>query len=109
MAKCSREGVAAMPDTGMNTTSATALAEAKEHYAASHRESARLHGEACKSLPGGNTRSILFFDPFPLVFQRAEGGRLWDVEGTEYIDFLGEYSAGLYAHSHPVIREALRR
>ncbi len=40
---------------------------------------------------------------------RAEGCRLWDVDGREYIDFLGEYTAGLYGHSHPVIRAALDR
>jgi len=48
-----------MPDARVNTSSAAALAEAKERYAARHRDSARLHGEACKSLPGGNTRSML--------------------------------------------------
>jgi glutamate-1-semialdehyde 2,1-aminomutase len=98
-----------MPDVRVNASSAAALAEAKERYAARQRESARVYDEACKSLPGGNTRSVLFFDPFPLMFQRGQGCRLWDVDGHEYIDFLGEYTAGLYGHSHPVIQAALRR
>ena len=50
-----------MPDDRMNTSSAAALAEVKERYAARNRESSRLYDEACKSLPGGNTRSVLFF------------------------------------------------
>jgi glutamate-1-semialdehyde 2,1-aminomutase len=98
-----------MPDTRVNTSSAAALAEAKERYAARRKESARLYEEACKSLPGGNTRSVLYFDPFPIMFARGAGCRLWDVDGFEYADFLGEYTAGLYGHSHPVIQETLRR
>jgi glutamate-1-semialdehyde 2,1-aminomutase len=98
-----------MPDDRMNTSSAAALAEVKERYAARNRESARLYAEACKSLPGGNTRSVLFFDPFPLMFARGAGSRLWDLDGHEYMDFLGEYTAGLYGHSHPVIQATLRR
>src|SRR5207249_10399518 len=31
-----------------------------------------------------------------------------DADGHEYTDFLGEYTAGLYGHSHPVIVEAIR-
>jgi len=98
-----------MPDVRMNTSSAAALAEVKERYAARQPESARVYDDACKSLPGGNTRTVLYYDPFPLMFQRGAGCRLWDVDGHEYVDFLGEYTAGLYGHSHPVIQETLRK
>ena len=40
---------------------------------------------------------------------KGEGCRLWDADGAEYVDFLGEYTAGLYGHSHPVIRAAMDR
>jgi glutamate-1-semialdehyde 2,1-aminomutase len=59
-------------------------------------------------MPGGNTRSVLHFSPFPLTIERGEGARLWDVDGHRYTDFLGEYTAGLYGHSHPAILEAVR-
>src|SRR5262249_52345148 len=39
---------------------------------------------------------------------RGEGAYLTDVDGHTYADFLGEYTAGLYGHSHPVIVEAIR-
>ena len=68
----------------------------------SHMEKSAAH------LPGGNTRSILHFDPFPLVLAGGEGPRVRDVDGHVYTDFLGEYSAGLYGHSHPVIVEAVK-
>ena len=59
-------------------------------------------------LPGGNTRSVLHFDPFPLAFARGEGAHLWSLDGDRYTDFLGEFTAGLYGHSHPVILDAVR-
>src|SRR5258708_1193570 len=80
---------AAMRDDGLNTSSAAALAEAKERYAARNTTSSRLYEEACKSLPGGNTRSVLFFDPYPLMFKRGAGCRLWAMDGHESIDSLG--------------------
>ncbi len=32
---------------------------------------------------------------------------MWDADGHEYIDVLGEYTAGIYGYSHPVIRAAI--
>ena len=58
-------------------------------------------------MPGGNTRSAIHVDPFPLTMARGEGARLWDIDGHEYVDFLSEFTAGIYGHSHPVIREAI--
>lgn len=40
--------------------------------------------------------------------ERGEGAWLWDVDSHRYADFLGEYTAGLYGHSHPAIMEAVR-
>ena len=38
---------------------------------------------------------------------RGEGARLWDLDGHEYADFLSEFTAGIYGHSHPAIRSAV--
>jgi glutamate-1-semialdehyde 2,1-aminomutase len=70
--------------------------------------SAARQERATKSLPGGNTRSILHFEPFPLAFERGEGAQLWSLDGDAYVDFLGEYTAGLYGHSERAILDALR-
>jgi glutamate-1-semialdehyde 2,1-aminomutase len=84
-----------------------ALDEAKERYLARNPLSLARWLEAVTVMPGGNTRTVLHYAPFPLAMARAEGCRLWDADGHEYVDFLGEYTAGLYGHSHPVIRAAI--
>ena len=85
----------------------TALNEAKEAYVTSAPASLARYVEATTVMPGGNTRTVLHYAPFPLAMARAQGCRMWDADGREYIDFLGEYTAGLYGHSHPAIRAAL--
>jgi glutamate-1-semialdehyde 2,1-aminomutase len=85
-----------------------ALAEAEELYQARNPKSVAQHREACAAMPGGNTRSAIHVDPFPLTMARGEGARLWDIDGHEYIDFLSEFTAGIYGHSHPAIRKAIK-
>jgi glutamate-1-semialdehyde 2,1-aminomutase len=92
-----------------NTDIDAALNEVKEAYVTSAPRSLARYVEATTVMPGGNTRTVLHYAPFPLAMARAEGCRMWDADGREYIDFLGEYTAGLYGHSHPVIRAALDR
>ena len=90
-----------------NTDLDTALRDAKEAYVASNPLSLARYVEATAVMPGGNTRTVLHYAPFPVAMARAEGCRLWDMDGHEYVDFLGEYTAGIYGHSHPVIRAAV--
>lgn len=49
------------------------------------------------------------YHPLPVVFAVAEGARVWDPEGNEYLDFLSAYSAVNQGHCHPRIVEALVR
>ncbi len=67
-----------------------------------------LHQRAARVMPGGNTRTVLFTSPFPIRVERAEGGHITDVDGHTYLDLLGEFSAGIYGHSHPRIRTAIQ-
>jgi glutamate-1-semialdehyde 2,1-aminomutase len=87
---------------------AALAAEAERRYVERNPESRRLHEERASVMPGGNTRSIIHVSPFPLTIVRGDGARITDADGHEYVDFLGEYTAGLYGHSHPVILEAIR-
>ena len=96
-----------MGQTLTNSTLPSLLAEVRERYVAANPRSLAAHVEAAAVMPGGNTRTVLFHSPFPLTMARGDGCRLWDADGHEYVDLLGEYSAGLYGHSNPVIRAAL--
>lgn len=84
-----------------------ALAEATARYRANNPASERLLIEAADVLPAGNTRSVLFYSPFPLYMARGEGCHLWDADGHRYLDALGEFTAGIYGHSNAVIRQAI--
>ncbi len=84
-----------------------ALSEAVDRYIAKRPKTQQLHARAKEVMPGGNTRTVLYHPPFPVRVDTAEGARLTDVDGHQYIDFLGEYSAGIYGHSHPRIKKAM--
>lgn len=87
----------------------TAVAEARERYAGKNPKSRERYEAASAALPGGNTRTVLYHPPFPLGIVRGEGCRVWDADGHEYVNLVGEYTAGLYGHSHPVIMAAVRK
>src|SRR5262245_45343866 len=103
-------GVLAVPDQALvNSDLQSALAEARQAYVERHPKSFVRHQEASEAMPGGNTRTTLHTAPSPLTVVRATACRLWDADVHEYIDVLGEYTAGIYGHSHPVIRTAIDR
>lgn len=86
-----------------------ALASLSETYARSRPASEELFRRAAKVLPGSNTRSVLHFNPFPLYMAEGRGATVKDVDGNIYVDMVGEFSAGLYGHSEPVISDAIRK
>ena len=91
----------------MQTIDAT-LKTAMDDFASRRPKTRAMHERAAEVMPGGNTRTVLFTQPFPIRIEKGEGARLTDVDGYEYLDLLGEYSAGIYGHSHPVILAAAR-
>ncbi len=44
----------------------------------------------------------------PAAFVRGEGARLWDAEGTEYLDFQGGLAVNSLGHGHPAVVAAIR-
>ncbi|MEZ5833617.1 MAG: aminotransferase class III-fold pyridoxal phosphate-dependent enzyme [Dongiaceae bacterium] len=92
----------------MNISLESALEEAENRYTSANPKSSARHSSARSSMPGGNTRTVLHYSPFPLAWAKGEGAHLTDLDDHRYADFLGEYSAGLYGHSNPVILEAIR-
>lgn len=58
-------------------------------------------------MPGGRTRATVAFEPYPFYAVRAEGSRIWDVDGNERIDFLNNYTSLVLGHRHPAVIEAV--
>ena len=65
-----------------------ALEEVREKYISSNPESRVKNAEAKQVMPGGNTRTALYYSPFPVTIARGEGAHIWDVDGHSYADFL---------------------
>ena len=60
-----------------------------------------------RSLPGGNTRTGNFYEPFPVAIERGEGCYLWDVDGNRYIDCLNNFSSLVHGHGRREVVEAV--
>src|SRR4051794_24323161 len=92
-----------------NQDLASAVRDAEERYTRANPESRRLAEAARATMPGGNTRTTLFYAPFPLAMRSGAGSRLTDVDGHAYTDFVNEHTAGVFGHSNPVIAQAIAR
>ena len=90
-----------------NATIDEALLETEQRYTDANPKSLERHLAAGKHLPGGNTRTNMYFSPFPVAITRGEGAQLHDLDGHAYTDLLGEYTAGIFGHSHPRLRAAI--
>jgi len=55
-----------------------ALDAARSRFEASHPTSKNLHEEAALSLPGGNTRTLLHYAPFPIFVKSGSGYQVTD-------------------------------
>jgi glutamate-1-semialdehyde 2,1-aminomutase len=84
-----------------------AIEDARARYISINPLSEAADKRAEEFMPGGNTRSVLHFGPFPLTMVAGEGAELVDLDGHRYIDFVGDYSAGLFGHSDETIKAAV--
>jgi glutamate-1-semialdehyde 2,1-aminomutase len=75
------------------------------------RTNASLFDRAQRVIPGGVNSPVRAFRSVggtPYFVARAEGARVWDVEGTAYLDMVQSYGAIIAGHAHPKIVEAIR-
>lgn len=82
------------------------LQESLDAFQNRNPQSLDYYQQSCKFMPGGNTRSVIWHEPYPLRITRGENAIITDVDGHDYVDFLGEYSAGLFGHSHTELHQA---
>ncbi|MDX1017361.1 aminotransferase class III-fold pyridoxal phosphate-dependent enzyme [Sinorhizobium medicae] len=93
--------------TKRNADLDSVLNDARQRFIDRNPKSLARHIDAKRSLPGGNTRTILWYNPFPLTLVSGNGCYVKDLDGHQYVDLLSEYTAGLYGHSDPTIAEAM--
>jgi glutamate-1-semialdehyde 2,1-aminomutase len=72
-------------------------------------ESQKLFARANAVSPGGVQGEGRGATPYPLFMTRAQGSRIWDVDGNEYIDFHSSFGAVLLGHNDSRINLAVRR
>ena len=74
--------------------------------ASSCRHSDRLFEIAESVIPGAGLGSYALAQDVRLIYSHGQGSRIWDVDGREYIDYVGGAGALILGHSHPAVVRA---
>jgi len=77
----------------------------KDYFEEKCSKSKEIIGKAQKLIPGGVQHNLAFNYPFPLVFTKAEGAYLYDIDGNRYFDFLQAGGPTVLGSNPPEVRE----
>src|SRR2546426_10966067 len=80
------------------------MARFREHTPAS----AEYFDRARKVMPGGVPSSFQLNDPWPVYIDRGKGALVWDVDGSEYVDFHNGFGVMCIGHANPVVGQAVK-
>ena len=75
------------------------------------KRSEHLFKESLNHIPGGVNSPVRAFRGVggqPFFAERAAGSRVWDVDGNEYIDYVGTWGPAILGHAHQPIIEAVK-
>jgi glutamate-1-semialdehyde 2,1-aminomutase len=86
----------------------TSLDQLISDYRDQNARSYQLFQRAQSSLPGGNTRTGVYVDPFPVYTKSGAGVHVTDVDGNVRLDFVNNATALVLGHGHPAIVDAIR-
>jgi glutamate-1-semialdehyde 2,1-aminomutase len=78
-------------------------------YTRRTRKSADLFARAQQVLPSGIVHDARHLRPHPIYTERAQAARKWDVDGNQYVDYVGGHGALLLGHNHPQVTQAASR
>jgi glutamate-1-semialdehyde 2,1-aminomutase len=70
--------------------------------------SAAYYERARKVMPGGVPSSFQENDPWPVYIERGEGALVWDVDGSEYVDFHNGFGVMCIGHANPTVGAAVK-
>jgi glutamate-1-semialdehyde 2,1-aminomutase len=68
-----------------------------------------MYERADKVLPLGVSSNFRTFEPYPIYIERAEGSKMWDIDGREYTDFSMCFGALMVGHSNPTMVKAVAK
>jgi glutamate-1-semialdehyde 2,1-aminomutase len=74
-------------------------------------KSEEIFAEAQDLMPGGVSSPVRAFKSVggqPIVFDRVKGAYIWDVDGNEFIDYVGTWGPAICGHAHPEVIAALQ-
>ena len=74
-------------------------------------KSEEIFAAAQKIMPGGVNSPVRAFKSVggqPIVFDRVKGAYIWDVDGNQYIDYVGSWGPAICGHTHPNVINALK-
>ena len=75
-------------------------------------KSEQLFSEALRRIPGGVNSPVRAFRAVggqPFFVNRANGARVWDVDGNPYVDYVGTWGPAILGHAHPKIISAVQQ
>ncbi len=84
------------------------MTEVKNEYIHRTQKSQKMYQLAKIFLPGGDARTVTFFEPYPAFIVKGKGYQLYDADGNNYIDFLNNYTSLIHGHCHPKIIKAIK-
>ncbi len=76
------------------------------------KKSIGLYRRALELIPGGVNSPVRAFKAIgipPVFIERAKGPKIWDVDGNEYVDYVGSWGPMIMGHAHPRIVRALKK
>ncbi|MFI1488543.1 aminotransferase class III-fold pyridoxal phosphate-dependent enzyme [Streptomyces sp. NPDC020747] len=91
-----------LPADRPSPTHGSAVLEALlAEYRARTPGSATAFRRATAALPGGETRFVTYFPPYPVILAEGHGSRLLDVDGIEYLDLVNNYTSLIHGNAYP--------
>ena len=75
------------------------------------KKSNEAYKEACELMPGGVNSPVRAFggvDEKPVFVESARGSRIYDIDGNEYIDYVGSWGPMILGHAHPKVIAAVQ-
>lgn len=81
----------------------------EQKYLGRTPKSRAMTERALKVMPGGETRSAVYYPPYSLTMDHGKGARVWDIDGNDYLDIANNFTCLVHGHAFPPIVEAVQQ